>query len=377
MSIYEELDLTTLVNAAGTITTLGGSLMDREVLEAMVGAAGSFVDMEALHLAAGKHIAALIGAPAAHICDGAAAGIALMAAACMAGADRARVWQLPDTTGMKSVFLTLETQDNHFDQALRQAGGRLRSIPPTEEALTAALQADDLAGVFYTHAWNIMGPNLPLDLVAQAAHGAGLPLILDAAAEVPPLENFRRFVGEGADLVTFSGGKAIGGPQASGFIVGRPDLVEACRQHDCPIGGIGRPMKVGKEEIAGLVKAVERYVARDHAADLAQWDRWVALFIAAVSDLPGVRARRAFPFGVGQQIPHAAISWDVETVGIDYREAVQQLRQGEPSIVLQLADPAGYTWANFTEPELRVHPHTLIEGQAEVVARRLREVLGG
>lgn len=377
MDLYTELGVTPVINAAGTLTSLGGSLMEREVLEAMVAAGRSFVEMDQFHQAAGRRIAGLVGVPAAHVCDGAAAGIALMAAACMTGTDREAIRRLPDTTGLKDVFVVQTTHANPFDQALRVAGGRFLRIEPDAGLLRQAVIRPDVAGVFFTHAWFCMGPSLELAQVARIAHEAGVPVMVDAAAEVPPLENLSRFVSEGADLVTFSGGKAIGGPQASGFVVGKGDLVEACRLNDCPNMGIGRPMKVGKEEIAGLVTAVARYVARDHAADLALWDARVQAIIAAVADLPTVCAWRQMPYGVGQQIPHAAITWDAAVVGGDHQEVARRLMAREPKIAVQNISPEGYYWSTFTAPELRVHPHTLQEGETEVVARRLRELLSG
>lgn len=377
MDIYAELGVTPVINAAGTLTNLGGSLMPPEVLEAMTSAARSYVDMEQLHRAAGARIAELIGAEAAVICDGAAAGILLMAAACMTGTDRALIGQLPDTTGMKNRFVVQAAHRNPFERAVLLAGGDFLQIDADAEQLRVAVRQPDVAGVFFTHAWFCMGPVLELPRVAEIAHEAGVPVIVDAAAEVPPPANLTRFLQEGADLVSFSGGKAIRGPQASGFILGRADLVEACRLNNTPNMGVGRPMKVGKEEIAGLVKAVELYLQRDHAADGALWERRVQLLIDAVSDLPTVRAWTQLPFGVGQQIPHAAITWDVKALGIDHQEVVRRLRQGDPPIAVQYVSPESYTWSTFTGPELRVHPHTLEQGETEIVARRLREVLGG
>ncbi|NPV07349.1 MAG: aminotransferase class V-fold PLP-dependent enzyme [Anaerolineae bacterium] len=377
MDVYAELGVTPVINAAGTLTNLGGSLMPPEVLEAMAAAARSFVDMDQLHRAAGRRIAELIGVEAAHVCDGAASGISLMAAACMAGTDRERIARLPDTAGMRNRFVVQASHRNPFDQALRVSGGGFVQIDADADQLRQAVRRPDVAGVFYTHAWFCMGPALELAEVAEIAHQAGVPVIVDAAAEVPPPANLTRFVREGADLVTFSGGKAIRGPQASGIILGRADLVEACRLNNSPNMGIGRPMKVGKEEIVGLVKAVELYLGRDHAGDAGLWERRVRTIIAAVSDLPTVRAWRQLPYGVGQQIPHAAVTWDVETVGADHVEVMRRLRQGDPPIAVQYVSPDNYHWSTFTEPELRLHPHTLQEGEAEVVARRLREALGG
>lgn len=377
MDIYAELGVTPIINAAGTLTALGGSLMPREVLEAMESAAGAFVDLNELHLAAGERIAQLVGVEAAHVSACGAAGIAVAAAACMAGTDPAKATQLPHTRGMRHKFVVQHSQRNSFDQALRQSGGEIVAVEADVGEVRRALASPEVAAAYCTLAWSCMGPALPVAEIADLAHAEGVPCVVDAAAEVPPLGNLRRFLDEGADLVIFSGGKAIRGPQSSGLILGRRDLIEACRANNCPNSSIGRPMKTSKEDIAGLVKAVELYVRRDHAADMALWEQRVAHVIEALSGLPRLRAWRQMPYGVGQLLPHAAIAWEESALGLTYREAVQHLRDGRPRVAVQFYDPASFAWSVFKERHLRVMPHMLEEGEERVVARRLREVLAG
>jgi L-seryl-tRNA(Ser) seleniumtransferase len=377
MDIYHELGVEPIINAGGTLTTLSGSLMLPEVTEAMVAASHAFVDMRELHLAAGRRIADLVGVEAAHVCAGAAAGITLMAAACMAGTDRAKIRQLPDTTGMPRKFVAQEAHRNPFNGAVCLAGGTIVETATDADELAEALAADGVAAAFYTHAWFCWQEALPLDTVAQIAHRAGVPVIVDAAAEIPPVENLWRFVKEGADLVTFSGGKALRGPQSTGFVLGRADLIEACRLNDNPHMAVGRTMKVCKEEIAGLVKAIELYVTRDHAAESLVWDRRVARVLETLSNLRGVRVWRQFPYGVGQRIPHAALTWDEQALGVTYDDLVAQLKGGRPRIAVQLVAPANYDFAGFKSPQVRIHPHTLREGEEVVVAERIREILAG
>lgn len=372
--IYRELGIEPVINASGTITRMGGSLMPAEVTDAMATAARAFVDMDELHLAAGRRVAELVGAEAAHVCNGATAGIALMAAACMAGTDPEKVLQLPDTTGMKRKFVVQRAHRNPFDQALRVAGGKFVEVDSDPADLQRAL-TDDVAAVFVTVAWFCPREALPLPQVVEIAHRAGVPVIVDASAEVPPIENLTRFLKEGADMVAFSGGKAIRGPQASGFILGRPDLIEACRRNDCPNMSIGRSMKAGKEEIVGLVKAVELYVQKDHTAEMAVWERRVAHILETLGDVEHLRVWRQLPHGVGQQIPHAAVSWNEEALGLTHAEATRRLMDGRPRIAVQLVGPQRYAFAGYTAPELRLHPHTLQEGEEIIVARKLREVL--
>jgi L-seryl-tRNA(Ser) seleniumtransferase len=299
-----------------------------------------------------------------------------MAAACMAGCNPERIAQLPDTTGLRDVFLVQHAHRQPFDRALRLAGGTLREVEANAEALALAMRDEDVAAVFYTSAWFCTGKALPLPQVAAIAARHDVPTIVDAAAEVPPLENYGRFIQEGADLVAWSGGKAIRGPQASGFVIGRADLVEACRLNDNPYGSVGRSMKVGKEEIAGLVKAVELYVARDHAADGLVWDRRVARLLEALEDVPGLAARRGMPFGIGQQIPHVALTWDEEALGVTYEGLRQALLDGRPRIAVQLINPWDEEHGTVNSPQIRVHPHTLREGEETIVAERIRALLG-
>jgi len=374
MDPYAELGVQPIINAAGTLTGLGGSLMPPEVVEAMDAAARAFVDMNELHLAAGKRIADLIGVEAAHVCACASAGITLMAAACMAGTDKRRIAQLPDTTGMKDKFVVQHAHRNPFDQALRLAGGSFVEVNPDAQELQSAI-TDNVAAVYYTIAWFCNAPALPLPQVAQIAHKAGVPVIVDAAAEVPPVENLSRFLQEGADLVTFSGGKAIRGPQSSGLILGSRELIEACRLNDSPNMSVGRPMKASKEAIAGLVKAVEMYVSQDHAAEMAAWECKVSYILTALSGLEHVHVSKKFPSGIGQQIPHVAITWDEQALGLSCQELQQRMRQGHPPIAVQMVSPDTYTWSDFKRVEIRVHPHTLQDGEEVVVALRLREEL--
>ena len=377
MDVYGELGLETIINAAGTLTTLSGSLMLPQVTDAMAAASRAFVHMGELHLAAGQRIAELVGVEAAHVCAGASAGITLMAAACMAGTDPVQIKQLPDTTGTKFKFVAQRAHRNPFDQALRLAGGEIVEIGPDIGELSRAIDDDAVAGVFYTFSWFCRQEALPLTEVAETAHRHRVPVIVDAAAEVPPLENLWRFVKEGADLVTFSGGKAIRGPQSSGFILGREDLVEACRLNDNPNMGVGRPMKVPKEEIVGLVKAVELYVTRDHAAESLVWDRRVARVLETLSDLEHVHVWRQLPYGIGQQIPHVALTWDRGALGVTYEELVQELMKGQPRIAVQYMNLSTYDFAGFESSQIRIHPHTLREGEEVIVAERIAEILQG
>jgi uncharacterized pyridoxal phosphate-dependent enzyme len=283
MDCDRELGVGTLINADGMKTRLGGSLMPPEVVAAMAQAARAYVELPMLLQAAGRRVAQLIGSPAiedAAIVSGAAAGLAVSTAACVAGTDPAKIRALPhlDWPEAKDQVVIQKTHVTGYAQGYRDAGPRLvviggpEGVTPAEFAAaiserTAAVTfcAGELPGHarFPTHT--------SLAEVVEIAQARGVPVIVDAA-ELPPPEHLRLFNELGADLVVFSGGKGRRGPQSSGLILGKAALIEACRLNASPHASIGRPMKAGKEEVCGLVKAVELYVARDHAADRRFWD---------------------------------------------------------------------------------------------------------
>jgi len=372
MNIYQELGVETIINAAGSMTDLGGSIMDPETTNAMIAASRYFVDIPELHQAAGRRIAELVGVEAVHVCLCASAGITLMAAACMTGTDPIKASRLPDTSGMKNRFVVHQAHRNPFDHAVHIAGGEFSEISSDLGELKAAL-TDEVAAVYYTYAWFCVGEALPLKQVTQVAHRVGVPVIVDAAAQVPPVENLSQFIENGADLVAFSGGKAIQGPQSSGLILGRKDLVDACTINDSPnVASIGRGMKAAKEEIVGLVKAIELYVQKDHAAEMRIWEERVSHIISVLSEIDGITLRRELPPGIGSLIPFVSVTWDEKMLGVTLQEVVRQLREGVPRIAIKLVDEQT---PGVKHPQLWIRVHTLQEGEETVVARRIKELL--
>jgi L-seryl-tRNA(Ser) seleniumtransferase len=369
MNLYQQLGVRRVINADGTKTVLGGSLMLPEVLDAMREAAGWYVDLPDLHRRAGRRIAELIDCAAiedAAIVCGAAAGLAIATAACVAGTDPKKIRALPhlDWAGAKDQVVIQKTHITGFAQNYGNAGTRLVEIGGPEGATAEEFAA---AITERTAAVTFLGGELPgnarfptratLTEVVQVAHARGVPVIVDAAAELPPPEHLRLFNVLGADLVVFSGGKGLRGPQASGLILGSATLVEACRLNNNPHSSIGRPMKVGKEEICGLLKAVEIYVNRDHAADLRTWATWTQIVLDAAQGLDGITAQQI----VARTIPQAKLTVDPGRAGATAAEIAARLRDGDPSIRLS---QSGDT--------LVVNPHNLEPGEAEVVAARLR-----
>jgi uncharacterized pyridoxal phosphate-dependent enzyme len=361
MDIYDELGVKKVINGLATVTVLGGSLMPPEVLAAIAEAAQHFVELDDLQAKAGQRIAEWTHNEAAYI--------VLSTAACMAGVNSDKRARLPETDGMKDEVIVHKAGIVGYAQAIRHTGAKIVSIGTdagaTPDDLEAAIN-ERTAAIFYFYKEHLMGGQVPLAEGIAIAHRRGIPLIVDAAAQLPPVENLWRFTQMGADLVIFSGGKGLCGPQSSGLVVGRKALIEAIAFHANPRMALGRPMKVGKEEIVGLLAAVKRYLALDHSAIMRTWEEQVQTVIAAFAGVPHVTARRSFPSEAGQPMPRAEIVFDEAGLGLTRDEILKRLRQGEPSIALAAAGASG----------VFVNPQTLQPGQEGIVCERLREVIG-
>ncbi|MFC7620622.1 aminotransferase class V-fold PLP-dependent enzyme [Microlunatus sp. GCM10028923] len=314
MGVYEDLGVRPVINARGTLTALGGSVMDPAVVAAMAEAATAFVDLTDLHRRAGQRIAELLGVEAACVTSGAAAGLTIATAALMAEDRIEAVLALPDTTGLPDEVVVLKAHRMLYDQAVLVAGARFVEVGVASAARIEQVDAaitDRTACLFYAAESAGTRGSLPLGALAECAHARGVPVLVDAAAEVPPPDNLRRFLDQGADLVVVSGGKELAGPQSSGLIIGDRRLIDFCHANSFPEHSIGRGMKTDKETIAGLVKAVELWVARDYAVIFDRWESMVATVLDALADRPGVTAERGFPTEPGIQptvIPRAYVS---------------------------------------------------------------------
>jgi L-seryl-tRNA(Ser) seleniumtransferase len=387
------------VNGAGLLTRLGGSLMPPEVLEAMAQAARSFVDIAELQAAASRVIADATGAEAGLVTTGAAAGLTLATAACLTGLDPARMDRLPDTAGMPSEVVMCRTHRTGYDHAIRAAGARIREVGFNDRAagagvrgiepweLEAAITADTVAFAYAATPAN----EPPLADVVAVAKRHGLPVIVDAAAQLPPKANLRRFVAEGATLVAFSGGKAIRGPQSTGILCGPRDLIAAAalQQLDMDVApdtwrppeafiprpalagiphhGLGRGFKVGKEEIVGLIVALQRYVASDVDAEVAARERQLAGLAARLAGVPHQTARLR-PARETGRLPVLEIALDEAALGRRAAAVSLELQRGAPPVHLSERRAA--------EGILIVEPAGLRDGDELVVAARLAAVLG-
>ena len=304
MDIYEKLDIRTGINAWGTVTKLGGTRLPSEVIRAMADAAKSFVPMHKFHRKAGEYTAGLLGVEACCITCGAAAGLAISAAACMTHGERPKVLRLPDTTDMPNEILMLKAHRILYDQAVRLTGAVIREVGTTSFAAPDLLDAEinDRTALFlYVAEAECMRGSVPLPDLVPVLKQRGIPIVVDAAAELPPIENIRNYLDMGTDLAVFSGGKEIRGPQASGLIVGKKELIDACHANCCPNYGIGRPMKISKETVAGLVAAVELFACRDYQVQMSTWEDMTRCISETLAGRDDVRVRTGFPNEPGVQ----------------------------------------------------------------------------
>jgi L-seryl-tRNA(Ser) seleniumtransferase len=358
--VYRELGVRPLINAAGTYTTLGGSLMPREVVAAIESAAGQFVNLLELHEAVGRRIAALVGCEAALVTCGAASALTLATAACVAGKDAEGIRRLPDTTGMKNEVLIQKAHRYGYDHAVRNVGVRLIEVE-TSQDLERAVGPRTAMMLFFNDRDG--DGRIAVDEFARLGKKLGVPTLNDAAADVPPVEHLTRYLKMGYDLVVFSGGKGLRGPQSAGLLLGRRDLVQAAALNNNPhTDSVGRTNKVGKEEIVGMWAALEHYLKQDPKVLWTEWERRVQV-IAELVALPGVRTMPFVP-PIANHVPHLRIQWD-GTIGLKPAAVVQRLRDGEPRIEVR----------PLTGDGLEVAVWMLEPGQERVVGRRLREIL--
>jgi L-seryl-tRNA(Ser) seleniumtransferase len=376
-NIYTRLGVRPFINARGTWTYLSGSLELPEVREATGEAAHYFVDMFELQAAAGRHLAKLSGAESGMVTSGAAGAMASATAACIAGTDPKNVWQLPDTTGLKSEVVMMEGR-SEFDSAIRLAGGKL-VIANTVDDLQPAI-TPQTAMVYTT--WR----DDRLESILKITKPAGVPLLLDDAAGIPPFENFTRYAKTGVDLFCFSGGKGLCGPQCSGLLLGRKDLIEAALYNTNPWeGAVCRPMKVGKEEIMGILAAVDYWSRADLGALNKEWQSRVERIQKLVDTVPGVTSEITIPTD-GNSYPTLTVTWDEKKFGLTVAQCDQQLRAGEPRIeVLTDSNPSGVlarernteqrAERSDRQNHLQIISMTMQPGEDLTVGYRLRQIL--
>lgn len=370
--------MTPIINARGTWTYTSASLELPEVKAAKQAAAMHFVDMWELQRAVGRRLAELSGAESGMVTAGAAAAMATATAACIAGTDPAKIWQLPDTTGLKHEIVMFGGRIS-FDSAIRAVGGTL-VLAYSHDELKAALN-EKTAMVYTTARGEALEKAIPL------TKNAKVPILVDWAAGIPPIENLSLPWKMGADLYTFSGGKGLCGPQCSGLLLGRKDLIEASLAQSSPWeGAVCRAMKVGKEEIMGLLAAVEAWKKYDLAALDREWNRRVKKVAQLVETVPGVTTEIQTPPN-GNRYPTLTVKWDESSFRLSVQECARKLRAGSPPIeTLSNNNPSTVPGLHIrrnpnapappARPDsLRIVAMTLQPGEELIVGRRIREVL--
>lgn len=357
MDLLDQLNLPRVINASGRMTALGVNTLSDEVLAAMAVAGGSYVEIDPMKRTVGRQIAALIGAEDAMVTTGAAAGVALMVAACITGTDLTRIQALPDALERPNEILIQAGHQVNFGadvtQLIRMAGGRPRPLGAvnsvSEAHLTGALSPQVVALLYVQSHHTVHKGLLSLAQCIEICHVHGVPVLIDAAAE----EDLIHFVRSGAALVTFSGGKAIGGP-TSGIVAGRRDLVEACRAQDA---GIGRPMKIGKEALAGLYTALQAYLQRDQAAEQ---QRCAALVDALLAGFAPIAKTERLADEAGRGIERAAVLLDPAQA----KALITFLRAGRPPI-----HPRTHL---VNQGLVAFDPRPLAEGDVALIIERVR-----
>jgi D-glucosaminate-6-phosphate ammonia-lyase len=358
--VYTRIGVRPFINLTGTLTINGGALELPEVREACHQAADYAVDLDELMEKVGARIAELLGCEGAIVTSGAAAALSHATAACIAGSDPELMQQLPDLTGLKDEVIMPRESRNVYDHAFRSWGARVIEVD-TVEAFHSAL-GPRTAMVAVLGTGEARGP-LRLEAIAAAAHKIGVPVIVDAAAELPRRPD--SYLTRGADLVAYSGGKTMRGPQCAGLLLGRKDLVWAAFMNGAPHHAVGRMMKVGKEEIIGMLAAVEVHMGRGIDEDYRRWSSYLQEISDAVTQVPGVRTTMNKPAGASP-FPTMIIEWDPALVGITAGDVYGQLVEGEPRIMSHAAGD-GYSF--------NVRPPAIRPGDQTLAGRRIAEVL--
>ena len=358
---FRELGVRPFINAAGTYTAMTASLMPREVMDAINYASEHYVMLDELHDRVGERIASLVKSEAVMVTSGAASALTLGTAAILTGSDRQKISDLPNLAAMKSEVIVQKSHRFGYDHAVRNCGVRLVEVE-TRDELERAVN-DKTAMMLFYNANNFVG-QIKDEEFAQLGKKHGVPTLNDAAADVPPVENLWRYTHMGFDLVAFSGGKGIRGPQSAGLLLGRKDLIAAARLNGPPnSNSIGRGLKVNKEEMLGMLAAIEVYLKKDHERERAEFDKRAEVIRKAAAAVSGVTAEVFVP-EVANHVPHIRISWDAASKGMTAANVVQALREGEPSVGTRSEGEALVVGVWMMKP-----------GDDAVVARRLRQVL--
>jgi len=358
---FKELGVRPFINAAGTYTAMTASLMLPEVMDAINYASKHYVMLDELHDRVGERIAKLVHAEAAMVTCGAASALTLGTAGVLTGTDRQKISDLPNLSTMKSEVIIQKAHRFGYDRALRNCGVSFVEVE-TRDELERAVNGKTAMMLFYNN--NNKEGRIQDQEFAELGRKHGIPTLNDAAADVPPLENLWKYTAMGFDLVAFSGGKGIRGPQSAGLLLGTKPLIAAARMNGSPNGNaIGRGMKVNKEEMVGMLAALELFVSKDHAKEGREFERRADVIRSSATSVPGVSAEVFVP-EVANHVPHVRVTWDATSKPLKAAAVVRAMLEGEPSIAIRAEGES-----------LVVGVWMMQSGEEKIVARRLRQEL--
>ncbi len=356
-----ELGLRTFINARGTFTTLTGSLMEDEVVEAINFMSDKYVSLPDLRDRTGERIAEMLNCEASVITAGAASALTLGTAACITGDNQDMIRDLPNLDGPQREVIMQSTHRFGYDHAVRNCGIKIVEVDSASD-MEAKINDNTVMALFFNAAREHL---IGREEFVEICRRNNIPSFNDAAADVPPKENLFKYIEQGFDLVTFSGGKAIRGPQSAGLLYGRKDLIEAAKMNHSPNGNtIGRGMKVNKEEYVGMMVALEVYLTKDHDKEWQEWLRRVEVIRQQALAVDGVEAEEVIPDGPSNVFPGCRISWDEDRIKVSSSEVIQSLRNGHPSIEIGGGSDNVYANVSMMKSE-----------EAGIVGRRIREEL--
>ncbi|SEB10293.1 aminotransferase class V-fold PLP-dependent enzyme [Pedobacter hartonius] len=360
---FKELGVTPVINAAATMTFLSGSLMLPEVMDAINSTSHHFANMYELQDKVGAKIAEMLHVEAAMVTSGAACAMLLGTAACITGTDAQKIKMLPNLPGERKEVIIQKSHRYLFDQAITTTGAKLIEVEGAEE-MDKAFNSNTVMALFFNAGEPGKNP-ISHEKFIELAKKHNIPSFIDAAADVPPVENLFRFQKMGFDLVTFSGGKMIRGPQSAGVLFGRKDLIEAARLNHSPNEApIGRPMKVNKEEMFGMYAALKAYIEKDHKKEWQDWLDRAARMNKAFETVPTVKSKTVVSPGPANAFPGLEVTWDQAKIKITVDEVKTALKEGTPSIVI-----------NGDKSALHVGIVLLTPAEVDIVVNRVKEVL--
>tara|TARA_B100000282_G_scaffold107212_1_gene76132 strand:- start:7353 stop:8567 length:1215 start_codon:yes stop_codon:yes gene_type:complete len=358
---FKELGIRTFINAAGTYTSMTGSLMPQEVIDAINYGSLEYVNLDELQDKVGKRIAELLECEYATVSSGCFGAMSIAMAGVMSGKDPKKIKQLPDTTGLRNEVILQESHTIGYAQALTNVGAKLVKVKTAEELENAI--NEKTAMLWFLNANTDRG-DIKWEEFVSLGKKHNIPTFIDCAADVPPVDNLFKFTRIGFDMVAFSGGKGLRGPQSAGLLLGKKEYIEAARLHTPPRGEtIGRGMKVNKEEVLGMLAALELYLNKDHQAEWKMWEDQIDLISESVKSIGGVETTIHVP-PHANHVPSLKIRWDQSKVNISPDNVRKILREGSPSI-----ETVG------NKNEIGVTTWMMVPGQEKIVAKKIKKIL--